>query len=73
MGVYLGWVARKGSFSDGMPLCNERGDVILVFSGEEYPEPGTARRLKERGHEVEARDPPISYTSTRRIPLFQRV
>lgn len=57
MGVYLGWAARKGSFSDGMPLCNERGDVSLVFSGEEYPEPGTARRLKEWGHAVEATGP----------------
>lgn len=50
LGVYLGWAARKNSFSDGMPICNERGDVVLVFSGEEYPEPGTARKLKERGH-----------------------
>ncbi|MGA3316334.1 MAG: asparagine synthase-related protein [Candidatus Korobacteraceae bacterium] len=53
MGLYVGWAARKGSFSDGMPLCNEQGTVVLVFSGEEYPEPGTARRLKERGHAVE--------------------
>src|SRR6266568_7603368 len=52
-GVYVGWTALKNSFSDGMPLCNERGDVVLFFSGEEYPEPGTARRLKERGHVLE--------------------
>src|SRR5271157_1823244 len=57
VGVYVGWVARNGSFSDGMPLCNERGDVVMVFSGEEYPEPGTARRPKERGHGVEAGGP----------------
>ena len=50
LGVYVGWVARRGSFSDGMPLRNERGDVVLAFSGEEFPEPGTERRLKERGH-----------------------
>jgi asparagine synthase (glutamine-hydrolysing) len=54
LGVYIGWVERKGSFSDGMPLRNERGDVVLVFSGEEFPEPGTAQRLKERGHEFDA-------------------
>src|SRR2546425_9951811 len=53
LGVYVGWTALKNSFSDGMPLCNERGDVVLFFSGEEYPEPGTARRLKERGHVLE--------------------
>ena len=50
MGVYVGWASRKNSFSDGMPLCNERGDVVLVFSGEEYPEPGTVNHLRERGH-----------------------
>ena len=50
LGVYVGWSARIGSFSDGMPLRNERGDVTLVFSGEEFPEPGTAYRLKQRGH-----------------------
>jgi asparagine synthase (glutamine-hydrolysing) len=49
-GVYVAWVVRKDSFSDGMPLLNEREDVVLTFSGEEYPEPETARRLKQRGH-----------------------
>ncbi len=53
LGVYVGWTERKGSFCEGMPLRNERGDVVLVFSGEEFPEPGTAQRLKERGHELD--------------------
>lgn len=57
LGVYVGWTARQGSFSEGMPLCNERGNVVLVFSGEEFPEPGTAKRLKERGHELETQGP----------------
>src|SRR5262245_46837364 len=52
-GVYVGWVARKNSFGDGMPVGNERGDVVLVFSGEEFSEPSTARHLKERGHEFD--------------------
>ena len=50
LGAYVGWSALRDSFSDGMPLRNERGDVTLVFSGEDYPEPGTTRSLKERGH-----------------------
>jgi asparagine synthase (glutamine-hydrolysing) len=54
LGVYVGWTAQKNSFSDKMPLSNERGDVVLVFSGEEYPEPGMARRLKQQGHDLEA-------------------
>ena len=52
LGIYVGWAVRKGSFSDGMPLRNERGEVLLVFAGEEYAEPETAQRLKERGHEL---------------------
>jgi asparagine synthase (glutamine-hydrolysing) len=50
LGVYVGWTVLKDSFSDGMPLCNEQGDVSLVFSGEEYPDSGTVGRLKERAH-----------------------
>jgi asparagine synthase (glutamine-hydrolysing) len=57
LGVYVGWTARKGSFCDGMPLCNERNDAVLVFSGEEFPELETARRLKERGHTFETSGP----------------
>lgn len=57
LGVYVGWAARKGSFSDGMPLYNERGDNVLVFSGEEFPNPATIRRLKERGHALPAEGP----------------
>jgi len=56
-GVYLGWTARENSFSDGMPILNERGDVVLVFSGEEYPEPDGVRHLKERGHEFKGNGP----------------
>lgn len=52
LGVYVGWSARKGSFADGMPLSNETGDVVLVFAGEEFPEPGTAARLRAGGHEI---------------------
>jgi asparagine synthase (glutamine-hydrolysing) len=57
LGVYIGWVTQKGSFSDGMPLWNERRDVILAFSGEEFPDAGTERRLKEQGHELEGPGP----------------
>jgi asparagine synthase (glutamine-hydrolysing) len=57
LGVYVGWVAQKGSFSDGMPLCNERGDVCLTFSGEDFPEPGTVAGLRARGHAVDVEGP----------------
>src|SRR6266566_7376649 len=57
LGVYVGWVARKDSFSDGMPASNETGSAVLIFSGEDHPEPGTAARLKERGHSVSLEGP----------------
>jgi len=51
-GIYVGWVAREGSFAAGMPLRNERGDATLIFSGEEFPEPGTIQALRAAGHAV---------------------
>jgi asparagine synthase (glutamine-hydrolysing) len=50
LGVYVGWTALKGSFSDGMPLRNEHDDIVLVFSGEEYGDPLTRQRLRARAH-----------------------
>jgi asparagine synthase (glutamine-hydrolysing) len=44
LGVYVGWTALEGSFSDGMPLLSERGDTCLVFSGEEYSDLRTSHR-----------------------------
>lgn len=57
LGVYVGWMVPKGSFADGMPLHNECRDVTLVFSGEEFPEPGIRTALRELGHEVPAEGP----------------
>ena len=38
-------------------LSNEAGNAVLVFSGEDHPEPGTAAKLKERGHSLSAEGP----------------
>ncbi len=57
LGVYVGWTSQKKSCSGRIPLSNERGDVELVFSGEEYPEPGIAGTLKARGHSLDAEGP----------------
>jgi asparagine synthase (glutamine-hydrolysing) len=57
LGLYLGWTVRKNSFADGMPLVSEKGDVTLVFSGEEFPPSGTVRSLKERGHSFQTDGP----------------
>lgn len=57
LGVYVGWVARRNAFADGMPLRNETGEVILAFAGEEYPDPATKARLKANGHGFESAGP----------------
>lgn len=50
-GLYVGCVVRGGSVSEGMPLRNERGDLLLAFSGEEFSERGVAQGLRARGHD----------------------
>lgn len=57
MGLYVGWAARQGSFADGMPLVNERGDRVLIFAGEEFPEPDVKSRLKSQGHDFQSNGP----------------
>jgi asparagine synthase (glutamine-hydrolysing) len=57
LGVYVGWVVRKGSFADGMPVRNERGDVTLVFAGEEFPPAETVSDLRRRGHSFDVDGP----------------
>ena len=59
LGVYVGWIARRKSFSDEMPLENEGRNLTLFFSGEEYPEPGIVSELRGRGHTIG--EPPASY------------
>ena len=51
LGVYVGWVARKGSFSDGMPLRTQQGDAILIFSGEDFSQSPTANPIQQVGSE----------------------
>lgn len=56
-GVYMGWTARKGPFCDRMPLRNEKRDLALIFSGEDFPEPGIGLRLREQGHDCPLEGP----------------
>jgi asparagine synthase (glutamine-hydrolysing) len=73
LGVYVGWIARQDSFSDGMPVRNEHGDVVLVFSGEDFPEPGTVQRLRERGHDLDAAGPSYLVHLCEEDPSFPAV
>jgi asparagine synthase (glutamine-hydrolysing) len=72
LGVYAGWVARRGSFAESMPVHNERGDITLIFSGEEFPEPGMHVALKERGHSIESTAPSYLVHRYEEEPDFPR-
>lgn len=49
LGVYVGWTAIAGSFSDGMPLHDHKRGMTLIFSGEEYGSRDAAEKAPE-GH-----------------------
>src|SRR4029077_8834540 len=53
LGVYVGWTSLESSLSAQMPLRNQRGNVVLVFSGEEFSGPDTLRDLRKNGHVAE--------------------
>src|SRR5262249_54833873 len=36
LGVWLGWAVHAGSFSDALPVWNERRDRLLIFVGEHF-------------------------------------
>jgi asparagine synthase (glutamine-hydrolysing) len=50
LGLYVGWVLRSESVARRMPLYNEQRDLVLAFSGEDFPESGVAEHLRARGH-----------------------
>ncbi len=54
LGLWIGWIAHEGSFSDGMPIWNETKDVCLIFSGEDFTDLSEIEALKARGHEVDS-------------------
>ena len=75
LGVYVGWALRKISFSDGMPVYNEQGTLVLVFSGEEFPEPGTKQRLEGAGPPTGGKGPSYLvhlYEEDPSFPLLER-
>lgn len=56
LGFYSGWVCHKNSFSEGMPIVNDRGDMILIFSGEHFPNIDSTDRFKQRRHTCDLLD-----------------
>ena len=53
IGLWMGWVSHKESFSDGMPVWNETKDLGMIFSGEDFTDPEEIERLRARGHKCD--------------------
>ena len=49
LGLWIGWVAHQGSFSDCMPAWNETEDICIVFSGEDFTDLAEIEHLRGRG------------------------
>ena len=49
LGVYVGWVSRKGS-DPSNPLTSDSGNSVLVFSGEDFSRADAERVASTNGH-----------------------
>jgi asparagine synthase (glutamine-hydrolysing) len=56
VGLWLGWVNHEGSFADCLPIWNEKRDICLLFSGEDFTDQADVDALKMRGHEFNPGD-----------------
>lgn len=50
IGLYTGWICHKGSFSDCMPIFNEKKDLVLIFFGENFADKDLFLQLKRKHH-----------------------
>jgi asparagine synthase (glutamine-hydrolysing) len=56
LGLWVGWIAHEGSFSDCMPIWNETKDICLIFSGEDFMDPTEVESLKGKGHKCDSQN-----------------
>src|SRR4030066_1043727 len=53
-GVYAGWVCHEGSFSDCMPVWNEKKNAVLIFFGENFTDLELFDQLKAKHHKFDS-------------------
>jgi asparagine synthase (glutamine-hydrolysing) len=51
LGLWSGWACHKGAFGDCLPIWNEKKDICLIFSGEDFADQDDIDTLRTRGHE----------------------
>lgn len=56
LGLYAGWACHPGSFADCMPATNEKRDIVLIFSGENFMDRDILSRLRSGGHQFDSHE-----------------
>jgi asparagine synthase (glutamine-hydrolysing) len=56
VGLWSGWACHKGAFGDCLPIWNEKRDICLLFSGEDFTDQVDIAALRMRGHEFGSDD-----------------
>ena len=56
LGLWSGWACYKGTFGDCLPIWNEKKDICLLFSGEDFTDQADIDALRMRGHEFGSND-----------------
>jgi asparagine synthase (glutamine-hydrolysing) len=54
LGLCTGWTCHKGAFEDCLPIWNEKKDICLLFSGEDFTDQADIDALRMRGHEFDS-------------------
>src|SRR5438034_4523519 len=56
LGLCSGWACHEGSFAECLPIWNEKKDICLLFSGEDFADQVEIDALRMRGHEFGSGD-----------------
>src|SRR5947199_2123718 len=56
LGLSSGWACHKGAFGDCLPIWNEKKDICLLFSGENFADQADIDALRKHGHEFRSDD-----------------
>ena len=56
LGLWSGWACHEGAFADCLPVWNEKKDICLLFSGEDFADQGDIDALRVRGHQFGSED-----------------
>lgn len=56
LGLWSGWTCHEGAFADCLPIWNEKKDICLLFSGEDFADQADIDSLRTRGHEFSSGD-----------------